>query len=198
VAVSILCSSLFVDCLRRCDGWAGQWSLCNAALTRNHSKRTVSCEQAQHSAAWHRPGSAKQAASWMASSRSAILLLALGSRPRHAAKGRDWLHHLHGARRTAITHTVTLVLHNHQCSRRQHQLSQPIKQPSWLGLAHEYLRSTSFAVLCCWCRCRRRRVDPRGKNWNRLRAAIGQPRFINGVPADQKRHQPASAAAAAQ
>jgi 6-phosphofructokinase 1 len=23
-----------------------------------------------------------------------------------------------------------------------------------------------------------RRVDPRGKNWNRLRAAIGQPRFV--------------------
>jgi predicted SprT family Zn-dependent metalloprotease len=42
-----------------------------------------------------------------------------------------------------------------------------------------------------------RRVDPRGKNWNRLRAAIGQPRFINGVPADTARQQQAAAAAAA-
>lgn len=46
------------------------------------------------------------------------------------------------------------------------------------------------AVLC-------RRVDPRGKNWNRLRAAIGQPRFINGVPADTARQQQSAAAAAA-
>lgn len=42
-----------------------------------------------------------------------------------------------------------------------------------------------------------RRVDPRGKNWNRLRAAIGQPRFINGVPSDQAQPRPPSAAAAA-
>lgn len=41
-----------------------------------------------------------------------------------------------------------------------------------------------------------RRVDPRGKNWNRLRAAIGQPRFINGAPADTARQQQAAAAAA--
>jgi 6-phosphofructokinase 1 len=25
-----------------------------------------------------------------------------------------------------------------------------------------------------------RRVDPRGKQWNRLKAAIGQPNFVDG------------------
>jgi 6-phosphofructokinase 1 len=29
-----------------------------------------------------------------------------------------------------------------------------------------------------------RRVDPKGKTWNRLRGAIGQPRFQNNSPAD--------------
>jgi hypothetical protein len=41
----------------------------------------------------------------------------------------------------------------------------------------------------------RRRVDPRGKSWNRLRASIGQPRFINGAATDMAQPPPPSAAA---